>query len=336
MPEIGEIKIGKEIGKKSSSRYIYAACPDCGIERWIHYSEKYPETGRCPECSHKHKSKILITGSCIGETRPAREVFEGSSSSVKLIWLACELCGKERWVSIKNLRRGSKYCQKCSMQKLKADNHMVINRIPFIGEKRTGYQIGKIDHHEYIYETCPQCGENRWVRLSYTGIICIKCCIHNLHEKAKNKYREDVLNWKGGRWKHKNGYIFVRVYPDDPYYSMVTVTGYVLEHRYVMAKHLGRCLTKDEVVHHKGIRYGDDILNKSDNLIDNLELSIRCQHTKNHNKGYRDGYQKGYSDGQNVRIRELGEKLDQLLSQNSELLKQIKFLQWQVHQTEGV
>ena len=47
------------------------------------------------------------------------------------------------------------------------------------------------------------------------------------------------------------GYIRARVYPDSPFYTMARkCDGYVQEHRLIMAEYLGRCLTKDEIVHH--------------------------------------------------------------------------------------
>lgn len=64
-----------------------------------------------------------------------------------------------------------------------------------------------------------------------------------------------------GKTMHSSGYILVYL-PDHPF---ATKRGYVMEHRLVMEKHIGRFLTSEEVVHHiNNIR--------TDNRIENLQL----------------------------------------------------------------
>lgn len=84
-------------------------------------------------------------------------------------------------------------------------------------------------------------------------------------------------NWKGGRHHHTTGYIYAYA-PDHP---MRTSKGYVMEHRLVMEKHIGRLLTKDEIVHHKN---GD----RTDNRIENLELTTKKRHFKDHFDGVKE------------------------------------------------
>lgn len=77
----------------------------------------------------------------------------------------------------------------------------------------------------------------------------------------------DHHSWKGGRIKEK-GYVRVWVDSFHPFYEMSVALGgshYILEHRLVMAEHLGRLLASSETVHHKnGI--------EDDNRIENLQL----------------------------------------------------------------
>jgi HNH endonuclease len=77
-------------------------------------------------------------------------------------------------------------------------------------------------------------------------------------------------NWKGGRIVTDSGYALVLIRPDDFYYPMAQIkttnARYCLEHRLVMAKHLGRLLRDDETVHHKDDR------DRQNNDISNLQL----------------------------------------------------------------
>lgn len=82
-------------------------------------------------------------------------------------------------------------------------------------------------------------------------------------------------HWKGGRVVGKSGYVYIWM-PDHPHSTRI---GYVLEHRLVMEKHIGRILKKSEVVHHKNKIHDD-------NRIENLELFSRnSEHLAHELKG---------------------------------------------------
>lgn len=101
-------------------------------------------------------------------------------------------------------------------------------------------------------------------------------------EKIRNssKKKEQSHAWRGGR-TIKDGYIYIHC-PNHPYARLGKK--YVREHRLVMEKYLGRYLTPEERVHHKGIKYPiDSIKNKQDNRIKNLELfANHSEHNKFH------------------------------------------------------
>lgn len=101
---------------------------------------------------------------------------------------------------------------------------------------------------------CPTCGKT--FHVYYGQKFCSTACA-NVSKSINGKGR----NWRGGRFVHASGYAHVRQ-PDHPGADR---NGYVLEHRLVMERHLGRRLSTLESVHH---RNGD----RSDNRLENLEL----------------------------------------------------------------
>lgn len=96
----------------------------------------------------------------------------------------------------------------------------------------------------------------------------------NMSKAKKEKLPSSVFksadqhwNWKGGRKKSKKGYVYILV----PGHPNATKNGYVLEHRLVMEKILGRYLRKGEEVHHRNAV-------KDDNRPENLELVLWNAH----------------------------------------------------------
>ena len=112
-----------------------------------------------------------------------------------------------------------------------------------------------------VVKKCPNCGKEISLpqnRLRYYSTdYCVDCWY-----LGHRRY---------GRHKDSVGYVRLRIYNDNPYFSMARHDGYILEHRLVMAQNLGRLLKRWEIVHHKNhIR--------DDNRIENLWICSGREH----------------------------------------------------------
>ena len=201
---------------------------------------------------------------------------------------------------------------------------------PEIGEIRRAKEFGLKGTKRYIWHACEGCGKERWVEIQKgkpKSHLCEKCGC-----KLREVTKRGLDGWysRGQRHITPNGYVLVTLQPEDKFFlPMIRTRYHIFEHRLVMAKRLGRNLQSWEIVHHKN---GD----KTDNRIENLELSMNGAHALNHSRGYKDGYKQGLQDGRDGQIQELQDRISNLELLLEEQTKQVRFLRWIITQKLNV
>lgn len=169
--------------------------------------------------------------------------------------IECARCGRKKMVKLSALKRGARYCShEC------ADAHANRGRVAST-ETRAAISAA-MTGRKMSDETKAKVSANRTGRGGRPG----------KSNPMFGKRGEDSGHWKGGRVRHEAGYVRLSM-PDHPEAHR---DGYVLEHRIVMERMIGRPLLAEEVVHHKnGIR--------DDNREENLQLfASHSEHRRFH------------------------------------------------------
>ena len=113
-----------------------------------------------------------------------------------------------------------------------------------------------------------------WILAKGEGKYCSRACRNKAHPLPDGRnfpppaFGPGNPAWKGGvtYWRKHGNYKpikYVRCPPE--FLPMARKDGYIMEHRLIMATHMGRFLLRTEVVHH--INH-----DPHDNRIENLEL----------------------------------------------------------------
>ncbi len=149
--------------------------------------------------------------------------------------------------------------------------------MPQINDIKQGRDIGYKSQGKFIWQACMVCGKERWVFLRGSKPAYDRCHICAM---GVDRRGPKARNWKGGRYLGQDGYIQIKIQPDDFFYPMTDNNNYVREHRLVVARALGRNLHRWEIVHHKGVKYPHgSIENKQDNRYpENLQLANDIGH----------------------------------------------------------
>ena len=125
-------------------------------------------------------------------------------------------------------------------------------------QRKQAREVGKKGDGTYVWVACADCGKERWVQNNRSYRRCPSCA----HRALRDPNR---------RYTNSLGYVICWSSPDNPYRSMAKENGEILEHRLVMAEHLGRCLSSTEIVHH--INHV-----RNDNRVENLTVMTPREH----------------------------------------------------------
>jgi predicted nucleic acid-binding Zn ribbon protein len=137
----------------------------------------------------------------------------------------------------------------------------ICKKILKYGKKFCSYKCYGVFQQKRVVIICEICNRKKAIPLSQAKVGG-RCCSRKCHFIYQSK-RKQISGKKHHAWKigktNSLGYILIR----KPTHHNAMKSGYILEHRLIMAKKLNRYLMRTEVVHHID-------MNSSNNDIHNL------------------------------------------------------------------
>lgn len=191
------------------------------------------------------------------------------------IQATCPGCKQARWqvcsaIRSKNL---SPYCYSCSRVNPLRPKDIDRRYVEYFDFDRQELRPTTRGNSLFIWTRCPECNMERWQQVSWlrnnsSGVpVCVSCA----HQKGPSS-----AWWHGGRCLTGDGYVNLSISglstASQELALAMSPNGYIVkEHRFVVAKALGRPLTSSEIVHHRNS-------DRSDNRLANLRLATRGSH----------------------------------------------------------
>ena len=221
---------------QGTKKYIDKTCPQCN--KSFRPQNRDKTQTYCSVACYRQGARILLDKTC----RHCGNRFRPSENKQPFCSMLCYQQARER--------KPESTCQQCGkifLLSRKKKTQPFCSRECYVKASR------KLPDRQ-----CQQCGKT-FRPSGNRQTHCSKQCAMRTITQARPNTR--------GWYKTAMGYIQVHQ-PDHPSASK---TGYVMEHRLVMEKVLGRYLERHEVVHHKNRL-------KADNRPENLEVMSKKQH----------------------------------------------------------